>query len=374
MRIVHVITGLGTGGAEQVLLQLLEASDRDRYEPVVVSLMDDGVLGERIRRLDVPLETLGMRAGSLNPFSLVRLRRLLSKYRPDIVQGWMYHGNVAASLAAYGKFPVVWGIHHSLHDLPREKWLTRLMIRAGCWLSSATSRIVYCSAKSAGQHEAIGYDRSRTVVIPNGFNTDIYQPSTEAGAKLVEQLGLSEGALIIGHAARYHPMKNHIGLLEAFAAVASDYPCAVLVPAGPGVGQENNELMQCIQETGLGDRVRLLGERRDMATVMPAFDLYVSVSAWGEAFPMVLGEAMACGVPCLATDIGDSALLIGDTGRVVHGSDRDTLAAGLGMMLEMTPEERRALGERARQRIRDHFSLASMAQQYAAVYDSVLRQ
>ncbi len=185
MRLLHVITGLSTGGAEVALHGLLSRMDRDRFDSVVISLAGGGPVGDRIEALGVPVYGLGLRPWFPTPAAMWRLIVLFRRFRPDVVQGWMYHGNLAATLAAAsspGHVPVAWGVRHSLDDLKAEKKLTAALIRLGALLSSYPERIVYVSRVSADQHEAIGYRRDRRVVIPNGFDCHRLRPDVEAYA------------------------------------------------------------------------------------------------------------------------------------------------------------------------------------------------
>ena len=367
-QVTHVITGLTTGGAERVLLKLLEASDRSRYTPAVVSLMDEGAIGKRIRALDVPVHCLGMKRSVPSLAHFRRLRSMVADTGPDIVQGWMYHGNIAAQFTRPRNSRLIWGIHQSITDLGNEKPLTRLLVRLGRWTQSGVDAIVFCSARSAQQHAALGYSVARSRIIANGVDTLHYNPSCTPGSDLRRELGLEAGSLLVGHAARYHPMKNHRGLLEAFAMTESN---ARLLLMGPEVDESNRDLMQQILRLGLNDRVLLLGERTDLWRLMPLFDLYVSASSWGEAMPMVLLEAMSCGVPCVTTDVGDSAHLVGDTGRVVAPDAGDALAGALRELLGSDTGRRAELGQRARQRVVEHFSLQQMTQRYCGLYDEL---
>ncbi len=370
-KVLHVITALNLGGAEVMLHSLLSEMDRGRFEPVVVSLAGDGPVRERIEGLGVPVHGLGMRWGFPTPATVRRLIALCRRLKPDLMQGWMYHGNLAATLAAAtspGRVPLVWGIHHSLYDVRAEKVLTAALIRLGAPLSAYPRRIVYVSRISADQHEAIGYRKDRRVFIPNGFDHERLRPDPKAYVGVRAELGLGPNTPLVGSIARYHPMKDHANFLSAAGLLAERDGDTHFLLVGPGVDRSNEELNARISASGLGERVHLLGQRSDAPRLLAALDVASSSSAWGEAFPIVIGEAMACGVPCVVTDVGDSAWLVGDTGTVVPPRDPAALAEAWRGLLSAGQEARAALGRGARERVVEEFALPEIARRYEELY------
>lgn len=368
-RILHIITGLGHGGAPQILTALTRALSREAgYQHEVLSLLDFAQFDHDFESIGIPLYTLNMRRGVPSLQALLRLRRTIKRAEPDVIHGWMYHGNVASALGARNPTPLLWGIHHSLHDVGREKAMTRTLIRIGPLLARRVDCVVFCAQTSARQHQEIGYPTARSVVIPNGIDPDVFRPAAEGVKARRASLNLPESAVLIGHAARYHPMKNHRGLIHAFAKVARRDPHVKLVMAGRNVDTGNQALVDIIREHQIRERVILLGERSDMSRLLATFDLYVSSSS-GEAFPVVLLEAMAAGIPCVTTDVGDSGALVGETGRVVPSGDDDALASAIDELLVLGGDRRRALGHSARRRVIEEYSLGRMANRYAELYD-----
>lgn len=376
MKVVHVVTGLGTGGAEMMLWKLLAAIPAARHQAVVVSLLDRGTIGPRIESLGHGVHALRMRRTRPSATALGRLRALLLRERPDLVQGWMYHGNLAALVGARLAFgrrvPVVWNVRQSLQSTQQVRWLTGLVVWTGARWSSAPRAVIYNSRAAAVQHESIGYDRRRTRVIANGFDTSEFRPDSSRGAAIRKHLGLHDGELVIGMIARWHPQKDHATFLNASRMIADAMPNARFVLAGRGVEGSNEHLARLVSEQRLGERVTLLGERTDTPNIYNAMDVACLSSAWGEGFPNVLGEAMACGVPCVATDVGDSAWVLGDTGRIVPVGRPDELARACLDLLQAGRLDRHMLGARCRERICGHFDLSSIAGQYADLYDAVV--
>lgn len=375
-RVCHIISGLGTGGAEMMLYNLVGRMDRSRFDVAVISLLDRGDLGGRIERTGTQVRVLGMKRGIPTPTALWRLRKQLKALRPEVIQGWMYHGNLAATLGAAlvgGDIPVVWGIHHSLYDLGQERFLTRQVVRLGVRLSRSPAATVYVSRLGAGQHAAFGFDNTRARVIPNGFDGERFQPDPATRGAVRAELGLDRDAVLVGLFARYHPMKDHGNLLRAAARLIGSQPQARFLLAGTQVDAANPELRGQIDRLGLHGKVILLGERRDIPRWMAGLDILCMSSSHGEAFPMVVGEAMASGVPCVVTDVGDAGGLVGDTGRVVPPRDAEALAAALAALVALRPEQRLALGLAARRRVLDHFSLDGVVGEYQALYQALAR-
>lgn len=354
-----------------MLLNLCSRLDRRRFAVSVVSLSVAGALRSRFEMRGIPVYSAGMRRQRPSLSGLLSVRAILSTLRPDLIQGWMYHGNLAALLLAR-KGPVVMGIRQSLYGLDRERVLTRLVIRAGALMSRYASTIIYNSYTSARQHEALGFAASRAQVIPNGFDTDSFAPDSSTAERIKRELGVGDDEVLIGLIGRYHPMKDHRTFLSAAALLARRFPAARFLLAGTGVDITNSELAVTIEKLNLGPRLRLLGERNDMPQINAALDIASSTSAWGEGFANVVGEAMSSGVPCVVTDVGDSARIVGDTGRVVPAGDPEAVASAWESLITIGRSGREALGKRARRRIMEHYSLDSIVKRYAEVYENLI--
>lgn len=374
IRVAHVITGLMVGGAEMVLTRLLGSLPRAEFPPLVVSLLSGGQLAGRLAELEVPVVSLGMTRALPSLRALVRLRRELRRFSPAVVQGWMYHGNLAAWLGARAipGTPVAWNIRQTLYGLGRERISTRLVIRAGAQLSNRVAVVVYNSEVARSQHQDAGFRPLRTQVIPNGFDTETYRPSADAASVLRADLGMPAGRRVVGLVSRYHPMKGHATFLEAARRVLDTGLDVSFVCAGRDVTSTNAALRAHISRLRLGDRVHLLGERPDTPRLFAGFDVTCCASGWGEGFPNVVGESMACGTPCVVTDVGDGPLVAGATGIVVPRDDPVGLAKGLLTMLRLPARERAELGQAARARIAREFSLEQCATKYAALYRETL--
>jgi glycosyltransferase involved in cell wall biosynthesis len=367
MKVCHVITGLDVGGAELALCGLLETL-REPENSVVV-LRGKSVLSGRVAGL-ARLRHLDMRPGRATPGDVLRLRRALCDRndKPDVVHAWMYHANLLASLALAGlRTPLIWGIHHSLSDLASEKRRTRAVIRANAWLSGSPACIRYVSAVAAVQHRRFGFAGARAVVIPNGYDTERLKPDPAARARVRRELDIAPDALVIGMVARVHPTKDHGNFLAAAARFRTNHPGVVFVLVGEGVDADNPALLDAIGRHGLRRCVRLCGRREDIAALDAAFDI-ATLASRGEAFPNALPEAMACGTPCVSTDVGDAAMIIGNTGVVVRPRDAAALCSGWAKLAALTASERQALGSRARHRVIAHFAREAIGRRFVELY------
>ena len=373
-KILHVTTNLLPGGAETMLYKLLSRADRERFEPAVVSLMGSGGLGPHIEDLGVPVHALGLRGMRPEPGVLRRLLRVTRDFNPDLVQGWLVHGNLAAALAgaiAPRRVPVLWTVQYSLYSMGDEKRTTAAMMRVGARLSGLPAKVIYDSEVSVAQHQAIGYRSDKAVVIPTGLDTERFSPSAEARAGVRSELGVEKNTVLIGLVARYHPMKDHANFLRAAALLLNEHPDVRFVLSGSGVDKTNETLTGLIRDLGIGERVHLLGYYPDVPRLTAALDI-ASLSSYSEGSPTTVVEAMSCGVPCVVTDVGGTASIVGETGRVVPPRNSRALCAAWSELVEMGPALRRELGLQARRRIKGHFSIEGIARRYERVYEEQL--
>ena len=373
IRVMHVIGGLGGGGAEWMLYRLLRATDRERFAPSVVSLTPGGIVGERISDAGVPLRTIGLSRTKPRAGGFGRLRDAIHQTRPHVVQTWMYHSDLLGGLAAKlsGGVPVVWGVHHTAHDPATTSRRTLLIVRA-CTLTSRwlPRRIICCSEATRRTHERLGYPGARMIVIPNGFDTEEFSPSHADRGGFRESLGLPDETVLIGMLARYHPQKDHRTLIDAAALLPRDRPDVHFVLCGDGADAGNRDLRALLEARAVAERFHLLGRRDDVPRILASLDLVTSSSS-GEAFPLVIGEAMASGTPVACTDVGDSRLIVGDAGAVVPPRNPAALAESWIGLLNLDGAERTRLVHEARARIVERFEIHGIAQRYAEIYREV---
>lgn len=377
IRLSLIITGLSTGGAETMLFKLLQGLDRDRFAPEVISLSTLGDYGPRIQAMGIPVMAFGMRPGWPDVRRFSALVRHLRQNRPDVVHTWMYHADLLGGLAARlaGVSALGWCIRNSNLDKDKTKFSTRAIVNLCALISKwVPSRILSCSEKARQVHVACGYVAEKMLIVPNGFDLSQFKPDLDARFRVRSELGITDQSLLVGLIGRFDPQKNHAGFFEAAGVLHRHMPQVHFVLAGKDVDVNNAALIQAITQNGVLVNTHLLGLRNDIPALMAALDVLTSSSSYGEAFPNVLGEAMACAVPCVVTDVGDSAEIVGDTGRVVPAGCMDGLARVLTELLAMPERDRQALGARARQRIQARYEIGTITRQYEDFYRQLVQQ
>ncbi|HEY8096833.1 MAG TPA: glycosyltransferase [Methylobacter sp.] len=376
MKVLHVITDLNQGGAEAVLYQLIVATQQE-VQHCVVSLHGDGVYGERLRKINVDVHVLNMPRGRVKFSGLLRLRRIMLDYDPDVVQTRMYHADLLGGVAAIfaGSLPVVWAVHATELGAIADTWKTRIVRRICAVLSGILpSAIITDAQKSADVHTALGYPIRKTVVIPNGVDLSLFCQDKTERQTVRQELGVEPGQFLIGFVARWHPLKDHVNLLQALAVVKTDkYPFRCVL-AGSDMKHDNGALVRLIHDNGLDDYIILLGPRSDVSAIMNAIDLHV-LSSCTESLPVAVIEAMSCGTPCVVTDVGDAARIVGDTGWVVAPRSSAALATAIESAIEVLEKTGKdARGQLCRDRIAQNFSLDKMAKEYIRIWKTAITQ
>jgi glycosyltransferase involved in cell wall biosynthesis len=245
---------------------------------------------------------------------------------------------------------------------------TIAVARLCAWLSPwIPDRIVCCSETGRRNHAEFGYDQRKMIVIPNGFDTDELHPDEAARGSVRDELGVPHPSPLIGLVARFDAHKDHETFVRAAGLVRERFPEARYLLVGHGIDRQNAALARWIETAGIRDACHLLGVRDDVARLTAACDVAVS-SSFGEGFSNAIGEAMACGVPCAVTDVGDSSWIIGDTGRVVPPRKPEALADAICELLSLDAGARRRLGEAARRRVVESFELSSIVRRYEDLY------
>ncbi|MPW17412.1 glycosyltransferase [Paraburkholderia sp. CNPSo 3157] len=384
MKILHIISGLGVGGAETLLYRLINESHGGDTQHVVVSLSALDLMGDRMRALGVEVRILGMSRGAPQPHLIGRMIRWILEIQPDVVQTWMYHadllGGVAARVAQAimklrdtnaPRLRLVWAIHQTSFPTFRNELRQRLVATCCAWMSAKIPDVIVCCAETArSSHADGGYCVSRMQVVRNGFDIDLFRPRDSARSDLRALLGIEQEALIVGIVGRYHPAKDYANFVAAIGSVSRRLPDCHYIMVGKGLDAENPDLRRLLADVGITEKCHLLGPRDNLHLLLPGFDVFC-LSSRSEGFPTVVGEAMACAVPCVVTDVGDTALLVGKSGLIVPAEDASALAAALLSLLVEPEQDRRRRGQTARERIRTHFSIQSTWQNYQRLYAAV---
>ena len=373
IRIVHVITGLPVGGAQSQILALIRTLDPAAFPASVISLTKAGAMAPAITEAGATVTALGLSRRAPNPLGLWRLSKMLRAAGADVVQTWLYHGDLIGGFAArMAGVPVVWNIRHSDLRKGGNRASTIWTARASAHLSRRIPRAIVCNSRAAADvHAAMGYDRNRMQIIPNGIDVARFAPDEEAGASLRSELGADPGVRLVGLFGRDNPQKDHRTFIAAAARVATGRPDVAFVLCGEGIERTNAQLWAAITASGAGEKFHLLGLRDDMPRLTAALDLCVSSSAFGESFSNVLAEAMACGVPCVATESGGARDILGDNGWVVAAAAPEALAGAMLEALGESREQHQDRGRAARARIVDKFAIEAVAETYAGLYRAV---
>ncbi len=368
IRICHLITGLDTGGAERSLVNLVTAMNRDEFDNEVVSLLKPGPMAQALGQAGIPVTSMEIGRGRPNPMTVVSLIRHLRAKRPAILQTWLYHADLVGTAAALVARPdhLLWNVRSSEIDQPGIPRSTRCLARVLAMLSRQPDAIIVNSQNGQRYHDRIGYRPRQWISIPNGVDIERFRPRREERSTLRDRLGLPGDAAVIGFIARYHPMKDVETFLRAASLFQQERTNAYFVLCGDGLSLDNKPLADLVRALDLTRRVALLGPRSDIELIYPTLDALSLCSIYGEGFPNVLCEAMACDVPCIATDIGDSAAIVGDSGLIVPLRNPRALAHGWRTLLE---NGRQPSGARAR--IAARYSLQRMCARYESLYRSI---
>jgi glycosyltransferase involved in cell wall biosynthesis len=372
IRICHIITDLDAGGAERALVNVVSRLDPSRFRNEVISLIKPGIFGRDLRMAGIPLISLGLQRGRPTLSSLLNVVRHLRRSRPTILQTWLYHADLLGLFAHYfsPSTRLLWNVRCSdivnSSESSHLRWITGLLAR----LSDRPDAVIVNSKRGQVFHEEIGYRPRRWIEIPNGVDTQRFRPCLHQREELRSFLGIRTNGPVIGLVARYHPMKDHQTFLQASAKFVSDHPDACFVLCGTNCDRQNEDLNRLISQAGLSGRVILLGCREDTETIYPAFDLATLSSAFGEGFPNVLTEAMASGVPCVATDVGACREIIEGHGLIVPPRDPAALAQAWKSMLAGPME---LLARNARARACKHYGIERICEIYESIYLDVAR-
>ncbi|PWT83988.1 MAG: hypothetical protein C5B58_05490 [Acidobacteria bacterium] len=371
IEILHLATGFGRGGAELNLARLAANMDASKFSNTVVSMRRryDALMVQRLTKAGVRFRCLEMRAGVPDPISVVHLLQIVREVRPQVLQTWMYHADLLGLIVGkLARVPVIlWNVRSTLLN---NRGIAKLVFRALVPLSSFPAAVVANSQAGVRAHQQFGYKAQRWIWIPNSLDLDQFTPKTEARLWLRRELRVRSNAFLIGLVARFDPMKDHANFIRAAGILAADYPNVNFVLVGPTLDPDNAVLTSELRAAGVENRFHLLGLRDDVYRITAAFDIACSSSAYGEGMSNSIAEAMASGVPCVVTDVGDSALMVGDTGKVVPPRDPQAFANACRELMALPLRCRRALGVSARRRVDENLSIPSVVARYQELYES----
>ncbi len=373
--IFFLIRSLNIGGTERQLVELVKGLDKNTYEITVGLFYVEGILREELIAIEgvklLPLFKSGrwdfLRFG-------IRLLTVLHRLKPDILYSFLPDANLVGLIL--GRLVrvkrVAWGVRASNMDVSRYDWLARTSLRLNAFLSRFPDTIIANSFAGLRFHKDIGYKTKRLKVIPNGIDTKLFKPDHPSGFKLRDEWGTDEKTVLIGLVGRLDPMKDHTTFLRAVKIFDKEERSVRFACIGYGKEPYKSEIHSLCMTLGLNGSLIWAGERYDMTAVYNAMDIVTSSSSFGEGFSNVIGEAMACGVPCVVTDVGDSARIVGKTGIVVPPKDPQALADGWRSMLKRVNDKSYSIKEMARARIVSHYSSEIFIQKTSRMLLSLL--
>ncbi|WP_243456048.1 glycosyltransferase [Lysinibacillus fusiformis] len=369
IKITHIITTIGLGGAEAMLYRLLQHMDRDDYEVEVICLTEMGSYGELIeQQLNIKVSICDMRSNQVS--ALLHCYRLCRD--SDIIQTWMYHANLLGYiLAILLKKKLIWGIHHSNLSKQDNKRRTIFIAKLCARLSKRVDAIISCGPKVKEIHEAIGYSSKKHRVIVNGINTDLYKPSMKR-QYFVERFDIVNQSILL-HVGRWDPLKDYANLMASLNHLRQQRQDFYLFLVGYEIDHSNRELLQMIKDAHLEQVTFLLGSREDMPQLMAAADLFV-LSSVGEGLPNVLVEALASGTCCVTTNVGDCAYLVGNSGEVVAAKDAEALASGINTALNYSSQQYAQKASLGREHVLANFQIQQVVAQYQSLYPAILNE
>lgn len=363
MKILHLTLGLGNGGAEGALYRLISFDQQNQH--IVISIMGDGIYGEKLRKIGVKVYSFDVPQGRVPISIFFKLYKLFRLIKPDVLQTWLYHadvlGGVIGKLA--GIQNIFWGIRHSNLSPSLNSRIILLLAKISSYCSSFIPvSIISCSHKATEVHIDIGYEASKFVTIANGYDLDNLSYSPILREKIRREWGVHEDCFVFGMVGRWDPQKNHQNLIKALALLserANFKFCCVMV--GPLITNENTELLSIISNSRAQHLIKLAGPTNNISSVMSAFDVLVLPSS-GEAFPNVVAESMACSTPVIATNVGDASLIVGETGWVVPSNDPKALAQAMSNSFEKYQNKSNwcNLKNAARNRVESCYSITNM--------------
>ena len=380
LKVVHVVPGLSTGGAESFLLRLIQAHRGGDVLSAVVSLGRGGGMTALFKEGGIEVIELGLSSYAewlRIPEALGRARGVLAKWQPGVIQGWMNHGNVGAIALRQmwcKQARLIWSIRQTLSDIRQEKPGTRAMIRLQSVLSGYPDAIVCNSSAGLADYVRLGLRRQRASIVPNGFDTEMLRPRPEVRGRARALMGIDDSAFVIGLVGRLHPMKDHETFFRAVEIAARSAEDLMAVCVGGGDDRYRKSLEKAITDLGIERICKLVGEQRDVHQLYAAFDVVCLTSACGEGFPNVIGEAMASGIPCVVTHVGECEQIVGNTGYVTPIREPPAVASAILQLRSIGGDARKELGVRARERIISNYGIRGVAERYLELYREVMQR
>ena len=387
LKIIHIITSLDQGGAEKTLYRLVNASI-DKFDHHVIVLKSEGIYGPRLKKLGISVTALNMPTGRVTFSGLKKLHSILKNEREALVQTWLYHSDLLGGIFAKLNRvkAIIWSLRNAhVHEASK---FTSVIVYFCAKISGIIPTLqISCSHYALDVHRKIGY-KCNAIVIPNGLDLNSYKPDNEKRNNFRHANCIGPDAFLVGMVARYDPQKDHESLLTGFAKFTNTiYSNSNTKEANSGFGagpeikmalignkcdNDNNQLLKLIAQLELTDRILLMGSRDDIPDVLAAIDVH-ALTSLSEAFPNVLAESMACGTPCVSTNVGDAEIILGQHGYLCPTRDSELFAQKLQEAYRdfQDRDAWRLKQENCRKHIQSNFSIDKMVDQYSATWNSL---
>jgi len=364
MRVLHIITGLGDGGAEHTLFKICKYDKVNKH--IVISLKSPDKYFALLKKIGIDVYCLNLKFYSIFKFFyLIKLIRLLN---PSIVQTWLVHADFIGGIAAKfsGIKNIIWNVRYSNLEFGKTKITTIIIIKILAKLSFIVPRsIVIVSKRAIKIYENEGYNKKKMIFIPNGYDLSLLKPNEFEKISFKKKYKIIPEIPVIGNVARYDPKKDHYNLLKALSLIRSKNINFYCILVGTGINNDNLRLVSEINKLNLSNNIKLLGQNDNIFSIMNGIDVYVQSSSYGEGFPNVVAESMACGTPCVVTDVGDASFIVGETGWVVPPSNSTKLSIEIEKALnEIGTKYWDDRHNKARLRIMYNFDISDMLKKY----------
>ena len=368
MKIAFVIDKVNYGGAERQLVELLKGIDKTRFDISLIIFVKGGDLWGEIHQIAGVKVVCLHRKHRWDIFSvIIRLFKAIKSIRPNVIHGYMLGTNeLCFILARLLNIKVVWGIRNSNIDFLDFDWFTRLKFLIGTWMSRYVDLMIANSESGKNDHIVRGYSENNWRIIPNGINITRFYPNRPVGEEMRSEWGIKKDSVVIGIVGRIHPMKDHTTFLKAAAMFLKERGDAFFICIGTGSDSYKRKLHDLENKLNISHRTIWTGTVDNMCRVYNVLDVLSSSSAYGEGFSNAIGEAMACGVLCVVTDVGDSGTVLGDAGFVIPPRNQMALVEGWKRILNLSEKERTNLSIFARNRIKNLYSLDNMVDKTVA--------
>jgi glycosyltransferase involved in cell wall biosynthesis len=368
-KIIHIISGLGSGGAENMLLKLLRYSDRSKYYHEVISLKDEGIIGKKIKEEGIKVHSLKLNKYNLLS-SLIKARKICSEF--DVVDTWLYHADFFGFVVS--KFllrkKLIWNIRHSNLEEDANSAFILKLLKLNSVLSRYVNSITYNSNKALENHVRFGYSKNKTVIIPNGFELNKFKFNIDSRNRIRKDLGLSEKDIVIITVGRWNIQKDYYTLFKALKELKNNCKDFKMVMVGTNLDNSNLEVKDLINHYKLNENILLLGRRSDISELLSCSDIYIS-SSLGESFSNAIGEAMACELYCVVTDVGDSKLILGNTGKSVPPKDFISLSHSLLYYIDYLNKNNQKKNKLARERVIENYDIRFVIEKFDINYGNL---